>query len=499
MYRNMEDWTEIRRRVLVEGVSRREILRETGMHWLTLKKILEHSEPPGYRQQQPRPRKKLGPYLERIGQILKEDQAMPRKQRHTAKRIWERLREEGFTGGYTVVKDAVRELTQKHQEVFVPLTHPAGEAQVDFGHALVKVNGPLRKVAFFVMALPYSDAPFVMAFERECTETFWEGHVQAFEFFGGVPRRITYDNTKVAVAQILGGGKERRLTQGFLQLKSHYLFNHHFCRVARGNEKGVVEGLVKFTRLNFFVPVPQVRDLAELNAYLRQRCVEDQQRRLRGQAGTKAQLLVEDQQAFLSLPVTRFEACRKVSTQVSSLSLVRFDRNDYSVPVRYAHGPVVVKGYWQEVVLCAQGYEVARHPRIWEAEQVRFEPLHYLALLETKPGALDHARPLAGWTLPECFALLRRRLEAERDGDGTREYIKVLRLLEKHPLPQLRRAVERALAVGAITRDAVAQFLYPREDWRVTTFSLDGHPHLRQVRVAAPNLASYRELVGGGA
>src|ERR1017187_6545386 len=294
MYRNMEDWTEIRRRVLVEGVSRREILRETGMHWLTLKKILEHSEPPGYRQQQPRPRKKLGPYLERIGQILKEDQAMPRKQRHTAKRIWERLREEGFTGGYTVVKDAVRELTQKHQEVFVPLTHPAGEAQVDFGHALVKVNGPLRKVAFFVMALPYSDAPFVMAFERECTETFWEGHVQAFEFFGGVPRRITYDNTKVAVAQILGGGKERRLTQGFLQLKSHYLFNHHFCRVARGNEKGVVEGLVKFTRLNFFVPVPQVRDLAELNAYLRQRCVEDQQRRLRGQAGTKAQLLVED-------------------------------------------------------------------------------------------------------------------------------------------------------------------------------------------------------------
>jgi len=120
----------------------------------------------------------------------------------------------------------------------------------------------------------------VMAFERECTETFWEGHVRAFEFLGGVPSRITYDNTKVAVSQILG--KERRLTQGFLQLKSHYLFDHHFCRVARGNEKGVVEGLVKFTRLNFFVPVPQVRDMAALNDYLRQRCVEDQQRWLRG-------------------------------------------------------------------------------------------------------------------------------------------------------------------------------------------------------------------------
>jgi transposase len=465
------------------------------MHRLTLKKILEHSEPPGYRQQQPRPQKKLGVFIERIKQILKEDMALPRKQRHTAKRIWERLQEDGFTGGYTVVKDAVRELTQKTQEVFVPLQHRPGEAQVDFGYALVKINGHLRKVAFFVMALPYSDAFFVMAFERECTETFWEGHVQAFEFFKGVPNRITYDNTKVAVSKI--AGKERLLTHGFLQLKSHYLFAHHFCRVARGNEKGVVEGLVKFTRLNFFVPVPQVRDLAELNAYLLQRCKEDQGRRLRGQPGSKAELLLVDQKAFLPLPTTPFEACRKFSTTASSLSLVRFDGNDYSVPVRWAHHPIVAKGYFDQVVLCGDGHEVARHARIWEDEQVCFEPLHYLALLETKPGALDHARPLMGWTLPECFALLRRRLETERDGDGTREYIKVLRLLEKHSLPQLRRAVEQALAVGAITRDAVAQFLYPREDWSATLFSLDGHPHLRHVHVAAPNLAAYTELVGG--
>lgn len=467
------------------------------MHWLTLKKILEHSEPPGYRQQTPRRKLKLGPYLERIKQILKEDQALPRKQRHTAKRLWERLQEDGFTGGYTVVKDAVRELTQRNQEVFVPLVHKPGEAQVDFGQALVKVNGQLRKVAFFVMALPYSDAVFVMAFERECTETFWEGHVRAFEFFGGVPTRITYDNTKVAVSKILGGGKERRLTQGFLQLKSHYLFAHHFCRVARGNEKGVVEGLVKFTRLNFFVPVPQVRDLIELNGYLRQRCAADQQRQLRGQTGTKARLLAEEQQVFLPLPASPFEACRKISTQANSLSLVRFDKNDYSVPVRWAHHPVVVKGYCARVVLCAGGNEVAQHDRIWADEQVRFEPLHYLALLERKPGALDHARPLQGWTLPACFGLLRRRLEAEREGEGTREYIKVLRLLERHSLSRLRAAVEQALAVGAITRDAVAQFLYPREDWRITLFSLDGHPHLRQVRVAAPDLTSYRELVGG--
>jgi hypothetical protein len=348
-----------------------------------------------------------------------------------------------------------------------------------------------------VMALPYSDASFVMAFERECTETFWEGHVQAFGFFEGVARRITYDNSKIAVSQILGGHQGRRLTRGFCQLKSHYLFDHHFCRPARGNEKGVVEGLVKFTRLNFFVPVPQVRDFAELNARLRQQCAQDRQRRLRGQAGTKAQLLVEDQAAFLPLPATPFEACRQASTTANSLSLVRFDRNDYSVPVRWAHHPIVVKGYWPEVVLFAQGAAVARHARIWAEEQVRFEPLHYLALLERKPGALDHARPLAGWTLPECFGVLRRRLEAERQGEGTREYIRVLRLLERHAFADVRRAVERALSVGAITRDAIAQFLLPREDWRLTRFNLDGHPHLRGVRVSPPDLQSYRALLGG--
>jgi hypothetical protein len=129
----------------------------------------------------------------------------------------------------------------------------------------------------------------------------------------------------------------------------------------------------------------------------------------------------------------------------------------------------------------------------------RFEPLHCLALLETKPGALDHARPLAGWTLPECFRTLRRRLEAERDGEGTREYIRVLRLLEKHPLGRLRRAVEKGLATGALTRDAIAQFLYPRPEWRFMLFRLDGHPHLRQVRVAAPDLTAYGQLVGGAA
>ena len=182
----MEEWAEIRRRVFVEGVSKRQILRESGLHWKTLEKILEHNAPPGYRLHKPRPKGKIGPYVERIRQILTDDKAMPSKQRHTAKRIIERLRTEGYEGGYTTVKEVVRETEHRTQEVFVPLAHPPGEAQFDFGFALARIAGRLRKVAFMVMVLPYSDAFFVQAFERECTETFWEGHVQAFVFFGGV-------------------------------------------------------------------------------------------------------------------------------------------------------------------------------------------------------------------------------------------------------------------------------------------------------------------------
>ena len=497
MYADMEQWTDIRQRALAKGESKRAILRETGMHWRTLEKILTHPEPPGYQQAQSRNRPKIGPFESRIEQILKDDLQMPRKQRHTAQRIFERLRDEhGYDGCYSAVKEAVRRMRATCQEVFVPLKHVPGEAQVDFGHALARVDGQLRKVPFFVMALPHSDAFFVAAFERECTETFWEGHVRAFEFFGAVPSRISYDNSRIAVSKIMEG-TERQLTQGFLQLQSHYLFEHHFCRAARGNEKGVVEGLVKYSRLNFMVPTPRVADFAQLNADLARCCTGDLKRRLRGKPTTKAELLVEDRAAMLALPPAPFEAARTISSRANSLSLARFDRNDYSVPVRWAHHPLVVKGYCWEVALCAQGREVARHRRIWDKEQVCFEPRHYLALLERKPGALDYALPLDGWELPACLGVLRRRLESAMGGSGVREYIRVLRLLEKHSMAALSEAVDKAMEHGAQSRDAIALFLYPPERHENQTFKLDGHPHLKGVRVNSPNIGDYAQLLGG--
>jgi len=305
VYKDMEQWLQIRQRVLREGVSKRQILKETGMHWTTLEKILNNSSPPGYQRSKPPKKTKIGPYLNRIREILEQDKTVPKKQRHTAHRIWQRLQAEGCEGGYTIVKEAVRDIKRSSKEVFMPLKHPPGQAQVDFGHALVKMAGILRKICFFVMALPYSDAFFVKAYDRECTETFWDGHVQAFHFFGGVPRRISYDNSKIATSKIIGP-RQRELTVGFQQLVSHYLFRYHFCLVRRPNEKGVVEGLVKFARLNFMVPVPQVRDFGELNTYLLDMCRDDMQRKLRGQTKIKEKLLLEEQFSFLPLPFKPF-------------------------------------------------------------------------------------------------------------------------------------------------------------------------------------------------
>jgi len=498
VYRNMEQWNEIRQRVLVNGESKRSVLRSTGMHWTTLEKILSRSEPPGYQLKEPRPKPQTGPFLEQIRQILKDDQQAPRKQRHTIWRIFQRIKAAGYKGGYTQLRQAVHELQQVSREVFMPLEHKPGEAQVDFGRAYVKRQGVLEEVAYMALSLPYSNAMFARIYERECTESFWDGHVRAFEFFGGVPWRISYDNTSIAVKEI--AGRERKLTNGFLRLQSHYLFKAHFCQPGRPNEKGVVEGAVGFARRNFMVPVPEISSYEEFNAQLLEQCRADMERTLRGRDGTKAELLQADQAAFRPLPAAPFEACRKISTASNSLSLVRFDCNDYSVPVEYAHRTVVAKGFVDRVEICRLTETLAVHPRLWTKEDVSFDPRHYLALLERKPGALDHAKPLSGWQLPECFQVLRARLGDEWGPEGKREYIRVLRLLEKHADEAVAQAIEKGLAVRAHTRDAIAQFLVPQEDWCGTTFKLDGHPHLRLVKVETPNLFAYRDLrvVGGG-
>jgi len=497
----MELWTEVRRKVLVEGVSKRSICREYGLGHRTLEKILEYAEPPGYRFAQRRPKPKLGPFIGVIEQILADDRdpSTPTKQRHTAKRIFERLRDEwGYVGSEVQVRRYVR-LTRRHAaEVFVPLSHPPGEAQFDFGEATVVIDGERTKAACAVMTLPYSDAFYVSAYPRECTETFQAGHLAAFAFFGGVPTRISYDNTTIAVKKVIGGS-ERELTTGFLRLESHFLFGHRFCRVGRGNEKGHVENLVGYGRRNFLVPVPAFGSFAELNAHLEARCRADLDRRCRGKPETKRERLSVDRQAMLAIPGNVFEARRVEQRRANSLSLVRFDRNDYSVPTAYAHHELTVIGGIEELAVACGPELVARHPRHWGAERTIYDPRHYLALLERKPGALDVARPLEAWDLPACFALLRRRLEADLGSVGTREYIKVLRLMERATLAQLTDAVDAALSIGATSADAVRLICLHRAERPVGLFSLDGHPHLKLFSIDPPDLSAYRALTQIGA
>ena len=495
----MDHWAEIRRRVLTGEISKRQACREYDLHWVTLKKILSHEDPPGYRRSAPARRPAIEPMLPVIRQILGDDTTAPKKQRHTAHRIWQRLRDEHeFTGGYTVVKDAVRELKVGRKEVFLPLSHPPGEAQVDFGFADAVVAGVPVNVAVFVMSLPYADAVYGQAFPRECMETFLEGHVRAFAFFGGVPRRVAYDNTKTAVAKILGS-RDREVTREFARLKSHYLFESHFCLVRRPNEKGHVERLVEYARSNFLVPVPSVDALGTLADRLAAACRQDQGRAVRGKPGTVATLLADDRAAFLPLPPRPFEARRVTEVGADSLSLVRFDTNGYSVPTRYAHRPVTVIGTVGEVRITFEDRLVARHPRCWDREQSVFDPVHYLALLERKPGGFDFAKPLAGWDLPACFGLLRRRLESRADGGhGTRSFIRVLRLLEAYSLSQLADAVTYALDRGVDDPDSIRVILDHRADRPVKLFVLDGRPQLAGVRVEPTDVAAYGALLAPG-
>lgn len=494
----MHLWTEIRRLVLTKQKSKRAICQEYDLHWKTLQKILNHEEPPGYRQRQPRAKPKLDRFLPIIHEILEQDKASPPKQRHTIKRIFDRLRtEHGYEGGLTVVGDAVREWRSGTAEVFMPLSQPAGQAQVDFGEAVVRLQGKETKVAFFVMSLPFSDAFCCQAFPRECTETFQEGHCRAFQFFGGVPRRISYDNSRIAVAKFVGR-RGATPTDEFLRLESHFLFEHHFCLVRRANEKGHVEGLIGFARRNFMVPIPEIADLEEFNDQLLESCRADLQRRLRGQRTTKLGLLEEEQQALLPLPKQAFEARRVEGAKSNSLSLVRFDTNDYSVPTAYAHHQVTAVGNIQEVRLIVNDRVVARHPRDWARENVHYDPLHYLALLERKPGSLDFARPLEDWQLPECFGVLRRRLEGEQQSHGRREFIRVLRLLETLELAELARAIERALAIGATTVDAIRILAQQGREQPSQWFSLDGRPHLQGHEIPPPHLDRYVSLLPGG-
>lgn len=490
----VEVYAAVRRFVFIEGNSRREAARVFGLSRETVLKMCRFSLPPGYTRTKPVAKPKLGPLLPVIDAILDGDRTAPMKQRHTAKRIFERLRDEhDFAGGYTVVKDYVRLCRARGRETFVPLSHPPGHAQVDFGEAIGVIGGVRQKIHFFCMDLPQSDAPFVKAYPRETTEAFLDGHVSAFGFFGGVPMSILYDNTTIAVAKICGDGRRER-TRAFTELVSHYLFQDRFGRPGKGNDKGKVEGLVKHARANFMVPIPHAASFDELNARLEGRCRARQGERAGRHATTIGERLIADLAALRALPAVPLEPCEKRSGRVSSTALVRYRTNDYSVPTAYGFQDVMVKGFVDKVVILSGGTEIARHPRCYGEGAFIADPLHYLALIETKPGALDQAAALQGWALPEVFQHLRHLLEARMGNKGKREFIQVLRLMEAMPQEIVAFAVTEAIRLGAIGFDAVKLIALARIERRPARLDLASYPHLPRMDVKTTSAADYAVL-----
>ena len=411
----------------------------------------------------------------------------------------DRLRaEHGFTGGYTIIKDYVREHERRGREMFVPLHHAPGHAQADFGEALVVIGGVEQKAHFFALDLPHSDACYIRAYPAATSEAWVDGHVHAFGFFGRVPVSVLYDNDKCLVARILPDGTRQRarLFSGFL---SHYLIRDRYGRPGKGNDKGGVEGLVGYARRNFMVPVPSFPTWEAFNLWLEEQCRKRQVDILRGHAETIGQRLERDLEAMSELPATAFDACDQATGRVSSQALVRYKTNDYSVPVAYGHRDVWVRGYVDRVVIGCGGEIIARHPRSYEREDMVFDPVHYLSLLEKKINALDQAAPLAEWQLPEAFHTLRRLMEARMIKAGRREYVQVLRLLETFDLDELHVAIRNALRMGAIGFDAVKHLVLCQVEKRPPRLDLDCYPYLPRATVTATSAASYMCLMAGGA
>jgi transposase len=454
----VDDYGAIRR-ARRDGMSIRQISRQFGHTRKTVRYVLDHAEPP---TPTPRARKAplLGPVVAIIDGILVDDEGAPPKQRHTAAQIHRRLRDEHhYPGGYAQVQRYVLKHRRRHRETFIPLGHlPGRRIEADFGHIHVDFPEGRRPVPFLVAAWAYSNAPFVLALPFERTEAILEGMVSAFEFFGGVPGEVWWDNPRT-VATLILKGRERQVHPRFAALASHHVFEPKFCMPARGNEKPDAEGTVKAVQKRFATPVPRVNDLDDLNALLRRWCHSERDRVVRSLAGPFPikDRLAEDLASALPLPRDRFEACViHPAVAVDKYQSVAFDGNRYSVPRPFAFGLVTVKGFVDRVAIVSQGQVVATHGRSLEKSKMILNPLHFLATLDRKPGSLDHAPVFRDWVLPACFADFRARLERQHGPSaGARQYARVLQLLTEHPLARLSTAIETCVSEQLDTADAV--------------------------------------------
>ena len=494
----------IRRAYFVENKSIRGIAEELGHSRKTVRKALESSDPSQYILKEPRPAPVLGPHKDLIDRLLAENRKLPRKQRYTTHKIYEQVKAAGYTGSESGVRSYVAQCRResKRPAVFIPLEFdPGTDAQVDWGEALAVIAGQRVTVQLFVMRLNYSRKTFVMAFPSQKQEAFFEGHVRAFHHFGGFALRIAYDNLKAAVQAVLEG-HTRKEQERFVIFRSHYLFESHFCTPGQGHEKGGVEHEVGFARRNFMVPIPEVDSFDELNAHLLACCLADDQRQVTGQAVTIGAAWEMEKPFLMGLPEKDFDCCTIKPVSLIPYSQVEFETNRYSVPADNPSSKLVLKAYPFRVKILHGNDILAEHPRSYARNQEIFDPLHYLPLLEQRPGAFEHAKPIRRWRKqwPAVYEQLLARLKAEnRDGNGIREFVQILKLHQEHPADLVEQAVTQALEFGCTHADGVRLCLHQLQApvQAIPPLELAGQLHGFQAGGQPVDLRCYERLLEG--
>lgn len=504
----VELFEQIRRDRDRDGLSKRALAAKYRVHRRTVTQALESAVPPPRKRPEGRPAPKLGEFVELIDGWLIADLVAPRKQRHTARRVWRRLVDEhGVQVAETTVRDHVRkrrrDLGLTVGEVFVPQVHAPGRtAEVDWGEADVDLAGARTRVHLFYMRSCFSGAAFTMASPVESQQAFLEGHALAFDWFGGVFCEVRYDNLGSAVKKVLRG-RRRVETDRFIALRSHYLFDSIFTTpgIEGAHEKGGVEGEVGRFRRNHLVPVPAVESIGQLNRLLIDACGSDLSRRIAGRPVTVAEQLAAERPLLRALPAP-FDATETATVRVDAKALVTVRQNRYSVPVALAGLRVSVAIGASEIRVTHRDREVARHERLHGKYRTRATLDHYLELLVRKPGALARSLPLAqerdrgNWPdmFDELWVALRARWGAS---EADKQMVDVLMLCREHGPATVELAVRGVLAAGAIDGRAVG-VLARRTGPTLSTPRLEG----LQDRLAAhdrpePDLAGYDQLIGG--
>jgi transposase len=434
------------------------IARKLGVHRRMVREAIRNAMPMA-RKKPDRPHWKLKPFIALIEDMLKEDRDAPRKQRHTAHRIWQRIKQE--VSGCEISERSIRKYVHKRRlalgligrETCVPQSYPWGsEAQVDWYEAYADLGGERTHLQVFEMRSMAGGGSFHRAYQRATQQAFLEGHELAFKRFGGVFKRLRYDNLKSAVKKILQGHR-REETARFIAFRSHWKFEAVFCTPGEGHEKGGIEGEGGYFRRNHLVPVPQARDLEDLNEQILVACYEDEQRRIAGRDMTVGQAILAEKEHLLPLAEEGFDLAEVSFPKTDGMGRVKVRTNFYSVPIRVGL-EVQAKIYASHVDLWHEGQCVARHERCYSRLQEILDLEHYLEPLDRKPGALAGSKPLEQWRQkgrwPASYDQIWEQLMI-RNGrqNGTRRMIELLQLGKTHGYETLRQAVESALNMGS--------------------------------------------------